>query len=104
MNEQELRMVLDALRSLSGDASTAAVWWMALHYGTRLFTVLIVVVAVAWTLKTALAYMTGLSEWQEAGRSVSRAWGGGSGSFMFNEDKDAIDRAIKAGNKKQEKA
>ena len=39
MNIEELKLVLETLRSLAGDASSAAIWWMALHYSFELLKV-----------------------------------------------------------------
>lgn len=36
MSPDELKMVFETIKSVSGDASSAAIWWIALHYGVKL--------------------------------------------------------------------
>ena len=95
MNIDELKLLLDAINQFTSQATTAGIWWAALHYTlpalTKITGILVggvVVVKVARTI--AASY-----EWARVGRSVSKAFGGDGYTYGFYyNDEQAINKAI----------
>lgn len=105
MDAAELKMILDAISTVSGDASRAAVWWMALHYGTKIIGFAVAGVVIVLLARTVAGAVCGTSEWARLGVEVSRAWGAFCPS-TFNpdhSDRAAIAKAVTAGRKERGK-
>lgn len=107
MNIEELKLVIDTLKTVSGDASSAASVWIYLHYSTEILkgvfaTVAIIGVAlvIAKTVNKSLSATQSTNDWADAGRDVARAWGGDNYSrhSLYCKDDQAIAKAIAAGN------
>lgn len=90
MNTEEIRLVVDALRQLSGDASTAAIWWMVMRYGAELVVWLAgfgSVVGCVWML--VRAKVEG-NRWADFGRKIAKAMGGRGDLDTFDRDQDIV--------------
>lgn len=98
MSTDELTMILNAINGMAGDASRAAIWWMALHYGTKIVVALTIAATIITLGTAAIRAATFTNAWALAGRRVAKAWGGEGGifSFMMSGDERAIERAINA--------
>lgn len=96
MNTDELKMVLDLVATVSGDAKSVAIWYFIAKYGINLFANLIIAFCVIWVVKIVAGSFTRASEWAEYGRSVARTWGGHGGEYIYDTDKIAIHKSIKA--------
>ena len=97
MSAEELKMILDAIASVSGNASNAAIWWMALHYGTQVIGHLLAAVSGTAIVISVARTLAGASEWARLGQQVAGAWGAASPfGRVMNDDRDAIGRAIAA--------
>lgn len=101
MNAEELKMVLDTINAVSGNASSAAVWWMALHYGTKITGILAAATTVVWIASAIIRAFAATNEWSSLGAEVSRAWGARTAmpGFVDGEDRRAMRRAIEAAPK-----
>jgi len=100
MNTEELKFVFDAIGAMADGAATAALWWMVLHYGLKLLTVVAVcaaaVIVVRLITRTVLLTRDEYP-WVQAGKSVAEAWGAGTAyTHMAKTDHDAIRAAINA--------
>jgi hypothetical protein len=42
MDIEQLKLILETVQGITGDAKTAAIWWMALHYGLQILNHLLV--------------------------------------------------------------
>lgn len=102
MNTDEVKLVLDAISTMADGASTAAVWWMVLHYGLKLLTVVFVCGAVVLVVRLITGTMLKLDAnqpWVQAGKSVAEAWGAGTAyRCMYTSDHAAIRAAVNAGH------
>ena len=108
MNTQELQMILEALRQITGDAAGAAQWWIVAHYGAQYFSTLMVFAGVAavagslaWTvvkvssigIKEAEAKAAG-QQWAQFGMKVARALGGEGSEYSYTRDEMRITAAL----------
>lgn len=106
MTTDEIRMVLDALRQLSGDASNAALWWLVAHYGAEVAGSLIVagtLIGLGAVLLRVVRAVIGMNEWAEFGRETARALGGRGTEYSYREDKQKITAAILAAARETKK-
>ena len=94
MNIEELKMVLEAINQFTAQATTAGIWWAAMHYTLPALTKIIGFI-VAGTVAVKLArIIAGTSQWVDAGKRVSKAFGGSGYSIMYYNDEKAINTAI----------
>lgn len=91
MNIEEMKLIIDAIKSLSGDATTALIWWMVFDL-VKLTLMSSVVVAIVWLISKGIGSM---SEWADAGKQVARAYGGEGSSYFYKTDRVAMDKAVK---------
>jgi hypothetical protein len=42
MDIEQLKLILETVQGITGDAKSAAIWWMALHYGLQILNHLLV--------------------------------------------------------------
>lgn len=97
---EELKLILETIKTISGDASTVAIWWVVLHYGVGILKVLATAGAVVGVVYLVVRGFISTSDWANAGKSVSRAYGGSEATFGFYEkDAAAIAKAISAASK-----
>ena len=54
MNTEELKIIMDALVQLGEAGKSGFIWWLILKYGAHYFTVLSLIVAVAWTVRVLI--------------------------------------------------
>ena len=94
MNIEELKLILETINSVSHDASTAAIWWMALHYGSMVFGWILFASTVFGVVYTVAGLIISNSEWGQLGRQVSKAYGGNGGTYVYGSDEKAIADAI----------
>lgn len=96
MNLEELKLVLETVKTVSGDASTVAIWWIAGKYVLSFITDLVLICTIGVVVLKIAKAIAANNEWAEVGRQVSRAWGAGGGYSFWSEDRQAIDKAIAA--------
>lgn len=94
MNIEELKLILETINSVSQDASTAAIWWMALHYGSMVLGWILFASTVFGVVYAVTRLITSQSEWSQFGKQVSKAYGGNGGSYVYDSDEKAIADAI----------
>jgi hypothetical protein len=93
MQIEELKLVIETIKSLSGDATTAFIWWMVFDIVKyTLFTAaLITVTAIIARI------ISDTREWAMAGRRVAKAYGASGHTMMYSSDEAAIEKAIQEG-------
>lgn len=91
MNIEELKLVIELVKSLSGDATSALIWWMVFDL-VKVALVCSFLLAVVWMIAKIISTT---SDWAEAGRHVSRAYGGNGGNSYYGSERAAIHMAIK---------
>lgn len=94
MNIEELKLVLEAINQFTSQATTAGIWWAALHYTLPALTKIIGFLVVGTVLVKIAKLITGSFEWAAAGRRVSKAYGGSGYSMMGHNDEQAINNAV----------
>jgi hypothetical protein len=96
MNIEELKLVLSAVETVTGDAKTVAIWYFAANYGVSLLKVLIVVVGLVLLVRGIAKAFINASEWATLGRTVSKAWGGPGEEYVYTRDRTAMQGAIQS--------
>jgi hypothetical protein len=99
MNPEELKLILDTISTVSGNAGTAAIWWMALHYGSEVVKVALVAGGFIAVSRLIINAVTWTSEWARLGREVARAWGphcSPISGLVSSTDRAAIRKAVAA--------
>lgn len=96
---EELKLVLETIKTISGDASHVAIWWVILHYTIGLLKTLALCSAVVGIVYLIVKGVSSTSDWASAGKSVAQAHGGNAGYFYEKSDQTAIQKAIAASNK-----
>jgi len=110
MNTQELQMILDALRQISGDAAGAAQWWIVAHYGVSYLKAILwfmglggVALIVAHTVRCIVQGQLsrvqaehGGKQWAQFGMKVARSLGGMGSLNSFERDEAMITEALMA--------
>ena len=59
MDIEQLKLILETVQGIAGDAKTTAIWWMALHYGLHILNQLLiagVVITVAVIVARTVMY------------------------------------------------
>lgn len=59
MDIEQLKLILETVQGIAGDAKTTAIWWMALHYGLHILNQLLVagvVITVAVIVARTIMY------------------------------------------------
>lgn len=97
MNIQELQLVLDAVKTVSGDASEVAIWWIVGSYVLTFILNVVIVFAVVLTITKIVKTLVGMNEWATIGKNLSRAWGGSGCDTVYSEDLSAIEEILSAG-------
>ena len=69
---EELKLILETISKISGDASTVAIWWVALHYSTKILTSIIVFGGVAVIVYIIAKAFQNTSEWSNLAKSIVR--------------------------------
>ena len=103
MNAEELKTILDAISTVSGNASNAAVWWIALHYGTKIVGMLAAATTVVWVATAIIRVVAATNAWSSLGAEVSRAWGARTAmpGFIDMDARRAMRRAVDAALKEK---
>jgi hypothetical protein len=103
MTTEELRMVIEAVRGLGEDARYVMLWWLIVEVLKHLMVPASFVVIGAFALRGWRMFI-GSQEWVAAARDVARAWGARDPDYstMYRADKEAMTRAIAAGQRKGE--
>lgn len=94
MNIEELKLVLETIRSLSGDASTAAYWYFGLEFAKFVLGWLVsagVVLAIAQTIAVA----NGVGADEDFMRECRDALGTGCRGALIQEERRATQAAIR---------
>lgn len=106
MNIDELKLVLEAINQFTAQATTAGIWWAAMHYALPALTKIIGIIAGATVVIKVVKLIASTHDWAAAGRRVSKAYGGSGYSMFYNTDETAINNAIALAivRKQQERA
>jgi len=95
MNIEELKLVLQTIQGISGDASTAAILWVALHYGSGIITGLLTAGTILGMVYLVIKAIMANTEWANAVKEVCKAYGCNDDySFITTEQKRALRKAI----------
>lgn len=94
MNIEELKLILSTINQVSSDASTAAIVWMALHYGLDFLKTLAVAGVLIGVVYVIARTVSSTSEWAEIGRRIVKAHGGHGGTYTYDIDEKAVERAM----------
>lgn len=92
MNIEELKLILETVNSVAGDTKTVLIWWFVLDFSKYLLGAG-TAIGILWVV---MKFITGMHEWSALGKSMSRAWGGDGGSWVYRADEIAADKAIRA--------
>lgn len=93
MNE-ELKLILETIRSLSGDASTAAYWYLGLEFAKYLIS-LSVVAYIVFVIGRLVAHAIGSSEEEKFAIECRDMLGIGSSGWMSETERRATQQAIR---------
>lgn len=95
MNAEELKMVLEAINQFTAQATTAGIWWAALHYVLPAITKITGFIVAGVVAVKIAKYVASTHEWAAAARRVSKAYGGeGYAHSMYGKDDQAINNAV----------
>jgi hypothetical protein len=103
MSTEELKMILEVLTRTTDTASNAAIWWMVLHYGSNLLTILTVIGGLCIGVWLICRAAVTAGEWGQAARNVAKSWGGRGETYLYTADRDALNRAMRAGSERNTK-
>lgn len=98
---EELKLVLETIKTISGDASTVAIWWVVLHYVIGFLEVMAICGSMVGGIYIIARACQNANEWAESARTISKAFGGRGGYMRFNEDEKAFEKAIQAAQNKK---
>ena len=101
MTPEELKLILETIKTISGDASTAAVVWVSLHYGVDVLRMLIACITLFSVIYVAVRFFVGMNEWAALGRSVAKAYKAEGGAYVYPSDEKAIAKAIQKAGESQ---
>jgi len=94
LNIEELKLVLEAINQFTSQATTAGIWWAALHYTLPALTKIIGFIVSGIVVVKIAKLIAGVHEWSAAGKRVSKAFGGSGYSIMYHNDEKAINNAV----------
>lgn len=94
MNIDELKLIVDLVKELSGSATSLAVWWIAGHYTLSLLKVLIICGTIVFAIKLAMQLISANMSWAEGARAVAKAYGAEGGTLFYSSDQQALRKAI----------
>lgn len=95
MNIDELKLVLEAINQFTAQATTAGIWWAALHYVLPAITKITGFIVAGVVVVKIAKFIAGTHDWAAAGRRVSKAYGGnGYAHSMYVQDEEAINNAV----------
>ena len=92
MNIEELKLIIEAVNGVAGDAKTMLIWWFVLDFSKYLLGAG-TAIGIIWIV---LKFIISMGDWATLGRDVARAWGGDGGEFVYRADRTAIDKALRA--------
>lgn len=101
MNVDELKLVLETVAAVSGDAKTVAIWYFAAKYGFALLNVLAIGGAIYATVRIIVKAITSADEWGKFGRAAAKAWGGEGDVYSCSRDTKYLNAIIKAAPEKK---
>ena len=94
MNIEELKLILETIRSLSGDATTAAYWYFGLEFA-KFALGLLVGACLVWTLIKAVAVASGVGADEAFMRECRDALGTGCRGGLIERERVATQQAIR---------
>lgn len=95
MNIEELKLVLQTVQGIGGDARSAAIWWMALHYGTETIKYLSLMGTLLGAVYGIRRVLVGDAEWRVLAQGILAAYGHrDSASYVTADARRAAQRAI----------
>ena len=94
MNIEELKLILETIRSLSGDATTAAYWYFGLEFAKFVLGWLVGAGVVLALLKT-VAMANGVGADEAFMRECRDALGTGCRGFLAEDERAATQQAIR---------
>jgi hypothetical protein len=94
MNIEELKLILDTIRSLSGDASTAAYWYFGLEF-VKFVLGCGVGAWLAFTIIKIVAKAAGIDQDEKFMRECRDALGTGVLGYLHDDERVATQQAIR---------
>ena len=94
MNIEELKLVLEAINQFTAQATTAGIWWAAMHYALPALTKIIGIIVGGTVLVKLAKILANTHEWANIGKRVSKAYGGSGYHLVYANDEQAINEAI----------
>ena len=94
MNIEELKLVLETIRPLSGDASTAAYWYFGLEF-VKFVLGWLVSAGVALTIIKIVAKASGIGADEEFMRECRDALGTGVRGYLHDDEREETQRVIR---------
>ena len=94
MNIEELKLILETIRSLSGDATTAAYWYFGLEFA-KFALGWLVGAWLAWALIKTVAAASGVGADEAFMRECREALGTGCGGSLIGSERVATQQAIR---------
>lgn len=93
MNIEELKLVLETIRTLSGDASTAAYWYFGLQFAKDIIILFTLVGGFLWIVRKVIQFTVGRDE--EFMCECRDALHIGSRGIFIQEERRATQAAIR---------
>ena len=94
MNIEELKLILETIRSLSGDASTAAYWYFGLEFAKDIIILFTLVGGTMWGISKA-GQAAGVGADEDFMRECRDALGTGCYGGLTQEERRATQAAIR---------
>lgn len=94
MDMEQLKLILATLRDITGDAGHAAVWWMAMHYGVKVLTMLLIAGVIITALVLLIRVVRASSDADRLCRELARKLGVESFDTWYAPDRKALLKAI----------
>lgn len=101
MDINELKLVLETVAAVSGDAKAVAIWYFAAKYGFALLNGLVIGGAIYAVVQIIAKTIASSDEWGKFGRSAAKAWGGEGDTYSYNRDAKYLNAIIKAAPEKK---
>ena len=96
MDINELKLVLETVAAVSGDAKAVAIWYFAAEYGFALVNGLIIGGSIYAVVRVIAKTLAATDEWGKFGRNAAKAWGGEGDTYSYSRDAKYLNAIIKA--------
>lgn len=94
LDMEQLKLVLAALRDITGDAGHAALWWMAMHYGVKVLSMVLTAAVIVVVIVLLARYARGWCDADSLCRSLASRLGVADFDTWYAPDRKRLLAAI----------